>query len=203
MGAEEQIADVVRPIVEASGLQIWDVERSGTSVRVLVERPGGIDLDAISELTRAVSTALDERDDLVPEGRYTLEVSSPGLERRLRYPRHFASYIGQEVAVKTASPINGARRIKGTLAGATEEDITLEALLPSGEPGEVRVPLEMIDRANAVFNWGPAPSDDKPSRAATKAKKAATAANRTGGRAKAAALATAVVVLAEAPEEAI
>ena len=107
MGAEEQIADAIRPIVQAAGLEIWDVERSGTSVRVLVERPGGIDLDAIAELSRAVSTALDQRDDLVPDGRYTLEVSSPGLERRLRYPRHFASYIGQEVAVKTASPING------------------------------------------------------------------------------------------------
>ncbi len=203
MGAEEQIADLVRPIVEACGLEIWDVERSGASVRVLVEKPGGIDLDAICELTRAVSTALDQRDDLVPEGRYTLEVSSPGLERRLRYPRHFASYIGQEVAVKTASPINGARRTKGTLARTTDEDITLEALLPSGELGEVRVPLDAIDRANAVFNWGPVPSDHKPTRAATKAKKAATAANRTGRRAHAGDRATAGVVLAEVPEEAV
>jgi ribosome maturation factor RimP len=203
MGAEEQIADVIRPIVQASGLEIWDVERSGASVRVLVERPGGIDLDAISELSRAVSSALDQRDDLVPEGRYTLEVSSPGLERRLRYPRHFASYLGQEVAVKTASPINGARRIKGTLASSTDEDITLEALLPSGELGEVRVPLELIDRANAVFDWGPAPSAHKPSRAATKARKAATAANRTGRRALAGDRATADVVVAEVAEEAI
>ena len=156
MGAEQQIADVIRPIVQAAGLEIWDVERSGASVRVLVERPGGIDLDAISNLSRAVSAVLDQRDDLVPDGRYTLEVSSPGLERRLRYPRHFASYIGQEVAVKTASPVNGVRRIKGTLARATDEDITLEAQLPSGELGELSVPLELIDRANAVFNWAPA-----------------------------------------------
>ena len=93
MGAEEKIADFIRPIVQAAGLEIWDVERAGASLRVMVERPGGIDLDAISELSRALSSALDQRDDLVPDGRYTLEVSSPGLERRLRYPRHFASYI--------------------------------------------------------------------------------------------------------------
>ncbi len=159
--------------MQAAGLEIWDVERSGASLRVMVERPGGIDLDAISELSRALSSALDQRDDLVPDGRYTLEVSSPGLERRLRYPRHFASYIGQEVAVKTASPINGVRRIKGTLAGATDEDVTLETLLPSGEVGQLHVPLELVERANAVFNWAPRPATKKPARPATRAKVAA------------------------------
>ncbi len=201
MGAEEQIADFIRPIVQAAGLEIWDVERAGASLRVMVERPGGIDLDAISELSRALSSALDQRDDLVPDGRYTLEVSSPGLERRLRYPRHFASYIGQEVAVKTASPINGVRRIKGTLAGATDEDVTLETLLPSGEMGALRVPLELVERANAVFNWGPVPTAKKPARPATRAKVAATAkapARRAGVGDRAA-----DVVLAEVPEEAL
>jgi ribosome maturation factor RimP len=209
MGAEQQIADLIRPIVQAAGLEIWDVERSGASVRVLVERPGGVDLDAISDLSRAVSSVLDQRDDLVPDGRYTLEVSSPGLERRLRYPRHFASYIGQEVAVKTASPINGVRRIKGTLARATDEDITVAALLPSGELGELSVPLELIDRANAVFNWGPALTAPKPARAAARAKGSAVTANRAAPTNRAAHRAdvgdrpTADVVLAEVPEEAV
>jgi len=201
MGAEEKIADFIRPIVRAAGLEIWDVERAGASLRVMVERPGGIDLDAISELSRALSSALDQRDDLVPDGRYTLEVSSPGLERRLRYPRHFASYIGQEVAVKTASPINGVRRIKGTLAGATDEDVTLETLLPSGEVGQLRVPLDLVERANAVFNWGPVPTAKKPARTATRAKVAA-AAKATARRADLGDQAT-DVVLAEVPEEAL
>ena len=201
MGAEEKIADFIRPIVQAAGLEIWDVERAGASLRVMVERPGGIDLDAISELSRALSSALDQRDDLVPDGRYTLEVSSPGLERRLRYPRHFASYIGQEVAVKTASPINGVRRIKGTLAGATDEDVTLETLLPSGEVGQLHVPLELVERANAVFNWGSAPTTKKPARPATRAKVAA-AAKATARRADLGDQAT-DVVLAEVPEEAL
>ena len=201
MGAEEKIADFIRPIVQAAGLEIWDVERAGASLRVMVERPGGIDLAAISELSRALSSALDQRDDLVPDGRYTLEVSSPGLERRLRYPRHFASYIGQEVAVKTASPINGVRRIKGTLAGATDEDVTLETLLPSGEVGQLHVPLELVERANAVFNWGPAPTTKKPARPATRAKVAA-AAKATARRADLGDQAT-DVVLAEVPEEAL
>lgn len=204
MGAEEQIADVIRPIVQAAGLEIWDVERSGASVRVMVERSGGIDLDAISELSRAVSAVLDQRADLVPDGRYTLEVSSPGLERRLRYPRHFASYLGQDVAVKTASPVNGVRRIKGTLAGATDEDITVRALLPSGEPGEFRVPLQLIDRANAVFSWGPPPKPQKkPARPATRANRAATTAKTTGRGASVAAGGAADAPPAEVPEEAL
>ncbi len=201
MGAEEKIVDFISPIVQAAGLEIWDVERAGASLRVMVERPGGIDLDAISELSRALSSALDQRDDLVPDGRYTLEVSSPGLERRLRYPRHFASYIGQEVSVKTASPINGVRRIKGTLAGATDEDVTLETLLPSGEVGPLRVPLELVERANAVFDWGPVPTAKKSARPAPRAKVAA-AAKATARRADLGDQATGAVV-AEVPEEAL
>ena len=199
MGAEEQIADVIRPIVQAAGLEIWDVERSGASVRVLVERPGGIDLDAISELSRAVSAALDQRDDLVPDGRYTLEVSSPGLERRLRYPRHFASYIGQDVAVKTAVPLNGARRFKGTLAAASDDDITLQAELPNGELAEVHVPLDQIDRANAVFTWGPAPRPQKPAKPSAVT---ATRANRAARRADVGTHGTADALPVEVPEEA-
>ena len=203
MGAEEKIADFIRPIVQAAGLEIWDVERAGASLRVMVERPGGIDLDAISELSRALSSALDQRDDLVPDGRYTLEVSSPGLERRLRYPRHgeAAACAMVREAVKTASPINGVRRIKGTLAGATDEDVTLETLLPSGEVGQLHVPLELVERANAVFNWGSAPTTKKPARPATRAKVAA-AAKATARRADLGDQAT-DVVLAEVPEEAL
>jgi ribosome maturation factor RimP len=126
MGAEEAISEALRPAVQAAGLEIWDVERSGASVRVLVERDGGVDLDSISDVSRSISAVLDERDDLVPAGRYTLEVSSPGLERRLRYPRHFARYIGQE----RAAP----------LSALGEEDVCL--------------PLISVERANAVFSWG-------------------------------------------------
>jgi ribosome maturation factor RimP len=195
MGAEEQIADALRPIVRAAGLEIWDVESTGTSVRVLVERPGGIDLDSISELSRSVSTVLDERDDLVPNGRYTLEVSSPGLERRLRYPRHFASYIGHDVAIKTASPVNGVRRLTGTLAEATDEEIVLQAALATGETEEVRVPLELIDRANAVFTWG-APAKPQKSAKPTKT-------NRAARRADAAGPGLADAATVPAPEEAL
>ena len=154
MGAEQQIVEALSPAVRAAGLEIWDVERSGASVRVLVERAGGVDLDSISQLSTAISAVLDGRDDLVPAGRYILEVSSPGLERRLRSPGHFARYIGEEVTVRTAEAFNGTRRLRGTLTTATDEAITVRAEGQDGAPIEVSVPMASIERANAVFTWG-------------------------------------------------
>jgi ribosome maturation factor RimP len=158
MGAEQQIAEALSPAVQAAGLEIWDVERSGASVRVLVERAGGVDLDSISRVSAAVSAVLDQRDDLVPAGRYMLEVSSPGLERRLRYPSHFAQYLGEEVTVRTVEALNGTRRLRGTLTAVTDESITVRAESPGPGPGpeELTVPLRSIERANAVFAWGEA-----------------------------------------------
>jgi len=154
MGAEEQIVDALRPAVQAAGLEIWDVERSGASVRVLVERPGGADLDSISQLSSTISAILDQRDDLVPAGKYMLEVSSPGLERRLRYPSHFARCVGEEVTVKTVEAVNGSRRLRGTLTGASDQDITIRVSTSPSETEEMRVPLGSVSRAHTVFTWG-------------------------------------------------
>jgi ribosome maturation factor RimP len=176
MGAEENISEALRPVVHTAGLEIWDVERSGTSVRVLVEGPGGVDLEAIAAVSSAISAALDARDDLVPAGRYTLEVSSPGLERRLRYPGHFARYIGQEVAVKTTAGADGARRLRGILTAATDTEISVRAPISATESEEVRLPLAMVERANTVFTWGPPPKVSRPKRSAGKAVRAPKAA---------------------------
>jgi ribosome maturation factor RimP len=172
MGAEEQIAEALRPAVQAAGLEIWDVERSGATVRVLVERPGGVDVDSISQLSTAISATLDQHDELVPAGRYLLEVSSPGLERRLRYPDHFARYIGEEVTVKTVEPVNDTRRLRGTLTGASEDDITIRVSISRDGTTEIRVPLGSVQRANAVFAWGQAQKGAKPNTAAKKSPKA-------------------------------
>ena len=166
MGAEEDISAALQPAVHAAGLEIWDVERSGTSVRVMVEGADGVDLGAIAEVSGAISAVLDERDDLVPAGRYTLEVSSPGLERRLRFPRHFARYLGQEVAVKTVAGAHGTRRLRGTLVGATGTEITIRASISGREGEDVQLPLSLVERANTVFTWGPVPKVARPKRPA-------------------------------------
>ena len=87
MGAEEQIAEALRPAVQAAGLEIWDVERSGATVRVLVERPGGVDLDSISQVSSAISAILDQRDDLVPAGQVHARGVQPGPRAPAALPR--------------------------------------------------------------------------------------------------------------------
>jgi len=161
MGAEVEFVEALRPIVAATGLEIWDVERSGSSVRVLVDRPGGVDLDSLAALSKAVSNFLDQHDEFVPMGHYELDVSSPGVERRLRYPEHFAQCVGQEVAVKTSSAVDGMRRFQGVLVDATAEEVRLTGQADDGVDVDVRLPLSAIDRAHTVFHWGPPPKKPK------------------------------------------
>ena len=185
MGADEQIAEALAPTVRAAGLEIWDVERSGASVRVLVERAGGVDLDTISELSHSVSAVLDSRDDLVPARRYVLEVSSPGLERRLRQPSHFVRCIGQTVVVKTAEAVLGSRRLEGTLVGANDSEVELLVEREGQGAQTVRVPLGSVVRAHTVFNWGPPPRSRRGG--ARVAQRGAAAAKGAAGKAEGAA----------------
>ncbi len=86
------------PVLEARGLDLVDVEVHGTQLTVFADREGGVGLDELADATRDVSAALDEIDPM--PGRYTLSVSSPGLERRLRTPAHFARAVGERITVR-------------------------------------------------------------------------------------------------------
>ena len=98
MSAADRVREIVAPLVTAASLELYDLELHGGVVQVLVDAPGGADIDAISRLARAISRALDEHDPI--DGTYTLEVGTPGLERPLRHPVHFAGAIGTSVKVK-------------------------------------------------------------------------------------------------------
>jgi ribosome maturation factor RimP len=137
----ERVRDVVEPILAARSLELYDIELVGDAVRVVVETS---DLEVIAQLTRAISRALDEADP-IPD-RYTLEVSSPGLERTLRTPAHFRGAIGSTVSIKTLSRVEGDRRTKGVLSGADDDGVTV---------GERTLRYDEIERARTVFEWGP------------------------------------------------
>src|SRR5215207_5860794 len=99
MAMIERVRDLVLPILADHEVEFYDIEIEGPLVRVVVDRSGGLDLDVLSAVTRAVSRALDDAD---PIGhRYTLEVTSPGLERKLRTPEQFVRAVGETVKVKT------------------------------------------------------------------------------------------------------
>lgn len=161
MGSTDSLAALARPLLDQANLDLWDIEVGPSMVRILVDRPGGVDLDALSAATRALSPLLDEREDLVPAGHYDLEVSSPGIERTLRTVDHFRRYVGSLVTLKTREAIGGTRRLRGTLVAVADEavDIVVE-----GSPQAVTVPLDQIERARTVLEWGPQAGKPKANR---------------------------------------
>lgn len=150
MGIEDRVRELVAPIVEAESVDLYDVEHNGGVLRVSVDSDGGIDIDVIKRISRAISRLLDEADP-VP-GRYTLEVSSPGLERALRVPDHFRRAIGSRVKVKTRPDTEGDRRVEGELTAVDDDgfDIVTAA-------GTRRIAFDAVSKARTVFEWGPAP----------------------------------------------
>ena len=148
---DDELSDLLASTVAPLGLELVDVERRSTAVRVVVDRAGGVDLDAIASATRAVSAVLDAHDPF-PGQRYTLEVSSPGVERPLRTPPHFERAVGEMVSVRTVAGGKGERRMSGRLRAADDEGFVLEGDdLPGGER---RLSYDEVERARTVFEWG-------------------------------------------------
>jgi ribosome maturation factor RimP len=146
------LAGALSPLLEGRGLDLVDVEVHGAQLTVFVDREGGVGLDELGEATREVSAALDDLDPM--PGRYTLSVSSPGLERRLRTPAHFARAVGETVTMRIDAETPEVRRITGTLQAADDAGCTLAG--PEVPGGELRIAYDRIERARTVFEWGPA-----------------------------------------------
>jgi ribosome maturation factor RimP len=164
---EKEVGDLVRPVVEAAGLELWEVsfgrEGGRRILRVTVDRArgderaggragrdrndGGVDLDTIAATAQRLSRRLD-LEGFEQDRPYELEVSSPGLERPLREPRHFERSVGQQVRVKTVEPVDGRRVHEGALVSAGAEAIVI-----ASEGGELRVPYDGIASARTVFAW--------------------------------------------------
>ena len=146
----EDLFATLQPVVAEAGLELVDVEMKSGVLQVTVDREGGIDLEALTDANRAVSTLLDELDPI--PGRYSLEVSSPGIERPLRTPAHFAKALGATVTVKTRPQVPGERRLRGTLLTSDDDGFSLAVEGSDDEP--VRLAYSDIDRARTVFVWG-------------------------------------------------
>jgi len=149
----DELLDMVAPLVDALGLELVEAEIRPGVVRVVVDREGGVDLDAISGATREISSFLD-RNDPMPGRRYTLEVSSPGLERPLKTPAQFSRAVGEEVTLRTMPSAGLERRLRGRLESADHEGVVLTG---NGLPvGGSRIAYADIERARTVFEWGAA-----------------------------------------------
>ena len=152
MGALEEVRDLAEAVAERRSLFLWDVEMGGqpgrSVVRVFVDSTSGkVDLDTVAEVSEEISRGLDLKDPIA--GRYTLEVSSPGLERALKSPKHFELCIGQKVVVKTTERlVGGSHRLEGTIAETTGDAVKLDL-----NDDAVEVPFDRIKSARTVFEW--------------------------------------------------
>jgi ribosome maturation factor RimP len=141
---------LVRPVVEGAGLELVDVtfrgERGRRVLRVTVDRDGGVDLDTIATISEKVARRLDLEGS--SEGSYQLEVSSPGLERPLKTPVHFARAVGDRVDVRTTVPVDDALRHVGTLHAADADGFDLRV------DGVVRrIAYGQVASARTVVDW--------------------------------------------------
>jgi ribosome maturation factor RimP len=174
MALSDKVRDVVEGALEPLDVDLYDLEHTGGTLRVTVDRPDGIDIDAVADATRAVSRALDEADPI--PGAYHLEVTSPGLERSLRTTAHWEHAVGERVKVKLTPDAEGDRRVEGVVTAVDGDRVTLDV---DGEEHLVR--LGDVDRARTVFEWGPAP---KPGGPKSGGKKSAKAGKPVSGRTK-------------------
>lgn len=125
----EQIRQILDPILESMGLTLWDLEfhKQGPQwlLRIFIDREsGGVTLNDCETVNRDLGAALDVED--IISHPYTLEISSPGLDRTLSKPEHFTRFTGSMVKIKTFQPINGQKVFRGTLLGLVEGRISME-----------------------------------------------------------------------------
>ena len=157
----DTIVRVLAPAVTDLGLDLYDVDVTGSGrariLRVMVDREGGVDLEAIAAATQAVSPLLDAPPlDAVIPGPYALEVSSPGIERTLRTPAHYAGANGEQVSIKYHTA-TGPQRVHGTLVASDESSCDVESV--DGE--RVTIAFDDVTQARTVFDWGPSARPEK------------------------------------------
>jgi len=144
---QDELAQLLEPTVEGLGYELADLEvrlggKSGV-VRLFIDRPDGITLDDCEKVSLAVSALMDVEDPL--PGHYDLEVSSPGLNRKLTKPAHYERFAGETVKVEMRFPIEGRKRFRGQLKASDADNILV---VVDGE--EHNLPIATIDTARLV-----------------------------------------------------
>lgn len=155
-GQKEKLLSILEPAVEAAGMEIVEIELLGSArrgtLRVFIDKPGGVNISDCAKISRSINAILDIEDPF--SGSYTLEVSSPGINRPLTKPGHFERHIGEKVRVETRRPIEGnQRKYIGILKVFDEEtpSITIETEqknliinLDDIQKARIDAPLEVI-----------------------------------------------------------
>jgi ribosome maturation factor RimP len=150
------VREVVERVAATSRLEVVDVEMRGTGanrmLRIFIDKPGGVTHEDCAQLSREVGTILDV-EDLVPGGSYVLEVSSPGLDRKLSRPADYQRFVGSRVKLTTRDPVNGRRHFVGWLEKFQDGRLTLDLgqrRAESTASHRLEVELANVEKANLI-----------------------------------------------------
>ena len=147
---ETKVEELLKEVIENIGYELYDVryEKEGKDyyLRIIIDKPEGIDINDCEKVNNAINDILDEADYI--KDQYFLEVSSPGLERVLRKDKHFEKQIGNEICLKLFKPINKQKELIGILEEYNENELTIKV-----EDATLKINLKDIAIAKTVFNW--------------------------------------------------
>ncbi|MGB9428660.1 MAG: ribosome maturation factor RimP [Gammaproteobacteria bacterium] len=139
----EALLKILEPAIEGLGYELVELEFQGGVLRVYIDQPAGVTLEDCEKVSRQMGAVLDVEDPI--QGAYTLEVSSPGLDRPLRKPVDFGRRAGQRARIEMVLPLNGRRRFSGTLRGLEQDEVLIEV-----DGTLFRLPFAQIGKARLV-----------------------------------------------------
>ena len=149
-----RVRELIAPIAADLGIDLYDIEQRGATLRITLDTQAGssdgVTLETLALASRLMSKQLDQ-DDPIPS-RYTLEVTSPGVERPLRRPDHFQREVGKVISVRLSDVDHDERRVQGVIVAADDDTVTVESA-----DGTRVIAYDDIDRARTVFEWGGQP----------------------------------------------
>ena len=141
------LRQLLEPVIESMGYELVGVEfiphRSNALLRLYIDKESGINLEDCERVSHQVSGVLDVEDPI--PFHYTLEVSSPGLDRPLFEAKHFQTFAGQQVRIHLSAPVDGKRKFVGTLKGIRDSNVIVEL-----EDAELSIPLDYIEKARLI-----------------------------------------------------
>ncbi len=150
MARDTRLVEMLKPVVESMGFVFWGLEllSQGRQVmlRVYIDHENGITVDHCADVSRQMSAVLDVEDPIAQD--YTLEVSSPGMDRPLFELSHYEQAVNEIIELRLRMPFDGRRKFKGRLQGIEEQDIVLLV-----DNHEYLLPIELIEKAHIVPNF--------------------------------------------------
>lgn len=143
-GKESRLSELLGPTIESLGFELWGLElispNRQATLRLYIDGEAGVTVDDCATVSRHVSSVLDVEDPI--KGEYTLEVSSPGVDRLLFRPEQYGPYIGEPIEIRLRIPFEGRRKFRGWLMGLEEGDVVVRV-----DDHEYLLPMNQIDKA--------------------------------------------------------